>query len=109
LQALRGGWTKAYIYAYSRQPCSFQLPTVVLEPLEARHRTSNLQVKMLRDEDEQRLPVEKMARIRRIMRMVAPFAQRLPGTKVVMDQEKNKMRSLRRNPKVALPSSTNPL
>ncbi len=26
---------------------------------------------MLRDEDEQRLPVEKMARIRRIMRMVA--------------------------------------
>jgi hypothetical protein len=52
----------------------------------------------LRDEDEQRLPVEKMARIRRIMRMVAPFAQRLPGTKVVMDQEKNKMRSLVNSP-----------
>ena len=32
------------------------------------------------------------------MRMVAPFAQRLPGTKVVMDQEKNKMRSLVNSP-----------
>ena len=53
----------------------------------------------LRDEDGlQPLPVEKMARIRRIMRMVAPFAQKLPGTKVVMDQEKNKMRSLVNSP-----------
>ena len=53
----------------------------------------------LRDEDGlQPLPAEKMARIRRIMRMVAPFAQKLPGTKVVMDQEKNKMRSLVNSP-----------
>lgn len=43
----------------------------------------------LRDEDgQEHLPAEKMARIRRVMRMVAPYAQRLPGTKVVMDQEK---------------------
>ena len=48
----------------------------------------------LRDDDEQRLPAEKMARIRRIMRMVAPYAQRLPGTKAVMEQEKTRCAAL---------------
>ena len=53
----------------------------------------------LRDEDgQEHLPAEKMARIRRFMRLVAPYAQRLPGTKVVMDQEKNKMRSIINSP-----------
>jgi hypothetical protein len=53
----------------------------------------------LRDEDgQEHLPAEKMARIRRVMRMVAPYAQRLPGTKVVMDQEKNKLKSIVNSP-----------